>query len=152
MEAEGPTPGPESPNPVKDVWSRADGEKAESRKGDSALARTLRLKDGLLEGRRMLETVIALPGLLKDPELMGSFNAAKAALRRLQEAPDDEEAAKLAEEALRRVAAHEGLREAEEGLKCPSCGGTGTAEEDGAGALGYLVRRDCPDCKGKPVP
>jgi hypothetical protein len=31
--------------------------------------------------------------------------------------------------------------------KCRECGDTGIVEEDGAGALGYVVKRDCPYCE-----
>ena len=31
---------------------------------------------------------------------------------------------------------------------CGTCGGSGETEEDATGALGYVVKKPCPDCAG----
>ena len=35
---------------------------------------------------------------------------------------------------------------------CGTCGGSGETEEDATGALGYVVKKPCPDCAGGALP
>ena len=69
-------------------------------------------------------------------------------------APKSDEPARKSRSTLRREAIQRGepmpTFEAEPARKsvCGTCGGSGETEEDATGALGYVVKKPCPDCAG----